>query len=167
MPWLLRDDRVLASLEIASTRRERRRGLLGRDGFDGALLIDHARSVHTIGMRFPIDVAHLDAEGTVLRCGTMPRHRVGLPVLRARQVLEEAWKARPHPDLAESYIGAEDDPLQRVKAAEQLAQGYEDDAIRLMAEREGLTHLLPLQRQVPHESSLHRLVRRLRPSRAA
>ena len=54
-----------------------------------------------------------------------------------------------------------------VTLAEQLAQSYEDDAIQLMAEREGLTHLLPLQRPVRHEGSLHRLVRRLRPSRAA
>ena len=54
-----------------------------------------------------------------------------------------------------------------VAAAEQLAQAYEDDAIQLMAEREGLTHLLPLQRQARHESSLHRLARRLRPSSAA
>jgi uncharacterized membrane protein (UPF0127 family) len=88
MPWLLRDDRVLASLEIASSRQERRRGLLGRDGLDGALLIEGTRSVHTVGMRFPIDVAHLDHEGTVLRCATMGRHRVGLPVLRASKVLE-------------------------------------------------------------------------------
>jgi HemY protein len=42
---------------------------------------------------------------------------------RARQVLEEAWKARPHPDLAEAYLGPDGDPLQRVKAAEQLAAG--------------------------------------------
>lgn len=42
---------------------------------------------------------------------------------RAREVLEEAWKARPHPDLAEAYLGAEGDPLQRVKAAEKLVQG--------------------------------------------
>jgi hypothetical protein len=62
----------------------------------------------------------------------------------------------------EAAIGRDD-----LETAEQLAQGYEDDAIRLMAEREGLTHLLPLERTVPHESSLHRLVRRLRPSRAA
>ena len=88
MPWLLRDDQVLASLEIASTRRDRRRGLLGRDGVEGALLIEGVRSVHTMGMRFPIDVAHLDAEGTVLRCATMPRHRIGMPVLAARKVLE-------------------------------------------------------------------------------
>jgi HemY protein len=39
---------------------------------------------------------------------------------RARGVLEEAWKARPHPDIAAAYINAESDPLQRVKAAEQL-----------------------------------------------
>lgn len=88
MPWLLRDDRVLASLEIASTRADRRRGLLGRDGFDGALLIEGTRSVHTVGMRFPIDVAHLDGEGVVLRTCTMPRNRIGLPVPRARRVLE-------------------------------------------------------------------------------
>jgi uncharacterized membrane protein (UPF0127 family) len=88
MPWLLRDDRVLASLEIASSRRDRRRGLLGRDGIDGALLIEGARSVHTVGMRFPIDVAHLDGDGVVLRTCTMPRHRIGMPVLGARRVVE-------------------------------------------------------------------------------
>jgi len=88
VPWLLRDDRVLASLEIASTRRDRRRGLLGRDGIDGALLIEGTRSVHTVGMRFPIDVAHLADDGTVLRCCTMPRHRIGMPVLGARKVVE-------------------------------------------------------------------------------
>ena len=54
-----------------------------------------------------------------------------------------------------------------IATAEQLDQAYEDDAIQLMAEREGLTHLLPLQRQARHESSLHRLARRLRPSSAA
>lgn len=88
MPWLLRDDRVLASLEVASSRADRRRGLLGRDGFDGALLIERTRSVHTLGMRFPIDVAHLDDAGVVLRTRTMPRNRIGLPVPRARRVLE-------------------------------------------------------------------------------
>jgi uncharacterized membrane protein (UPF0127 family) len=55
--WLRRDDEVLASLEIADERVDRRRGLLGRDGVDGAFLLPSCRSVHTIGMRFPIDVA--------------------------------------------------------------------------------------------------------------
>lgn len=101
MPWLLRDGKVLASLEIASSRGERRRGLLGRDGIDGALLIEPAKSVHTIGMRFPIDVAHLDADGTVLRTRTMRRHRIGLPVPKATAVVEteagrfRSWELRP------------------------------------------------------------------------
>ena len=88
MAWLLRGGEVLASLEIAAGRRARRRGLLGRDGIDGALLIRPARSVHTVGMRFPIDVAFLDDDGTVLRTVTMARHRLGLPTMRAAAVLE-------------------------------------------------------------------------------
>jgi HemY protein len=42
---------------------------------------------------------------------------------RGREVLREAWKARPHPDLAAAYLEVETDPLARAKAAEQLAQG--------------------------------------------
>lgn len=88
MAWLLRDGVVLASLEVADDRAARRRGLLGRDGIEGALLLEPARSVHTLGMRFPIDVAWLDADLVVLRTATLPRHRVTRPVLRARSVLE-------------------------------------------------------------------------------
>ena len=50
----------------------------------------------------------------MLREGGSPR--------RARQVLEDGWKARPHPDLAAAYVGGETDPLQRVKAAEHLVE---------------------------------------------
>ncbi|WP_149538624.1 heme biosynthesis HemY N-terminal domain-containing protein [Siccirubricoccus phaeus] len=39
---------------------------------------------------------------------------------RARGVLEEAWLARPHPDLAGPYLAAEPDTLMQVKAAEGL-----------------------------------------------
>jgi uncharacterized protein len=86
--WLVCDGRVLASAEVAATRAERRRGLLGRDGFDGALLLQRTRWVHTVGMRFPIDVAYLDADGNVLKTMRMGRHRVGVPVLKARTVVE-------------------------------------------------------------------------------
>jgi len=79
---------VLASLEVADTRPRRRKGLLGRDGIDGALLLDPARSVHTLGMRFPLDVAWLDKELTVLRTARLARHRVSRPVLRSHVVLE-------------------------------------------------------------------------------
>ena len=88
MAWLLRDGEVLASLEIADTRASRRRGLLGRDSLDGALLLVPARGVHTLGMRFPIDVAWLDADLVVLRTARLRRGRMSRPVLRARQVLE-------------------------------------------------------------------------------
>jgi uncharacterized membrane protein (UPF0127 family) len=88
VPWLLRDGEVLASLEVATDRRTRRKGLLGRDGIDGALLLEPARSVHSIGMRFPIDVAWLDAKLTVLRTTRLARNRVTRPVLGARSVVE-------------------------------------------------------------------------------
>ena len=63
-------------------------GLLGRDGIDGALLIRPARSVHTIGMRFPIDVAYCDRELRVVAIRCMVPKRMGLPRLRARCVIE-------------------------------------------------------------------------------
>ncbi len=88
MAWLLRDGEVLASLEIASTRSARSLGLLGRDGFEGALLIERARSVHSVGMRFPVDVAFCDAELEVLRTTRLRPQRLLFPVPRARQVIE-------------------------------------------------------------------------------
>lgn len=99
MAWLLRDGVVLASLEVADDRAARRTGLLGRDGIDGALLLTPARSVHTLGMRFAIDVAWLDADLTVLRTATMARHRLGRPVLTARAVLEAEAGTFAHWDL--------------------------------------------------------------------
>jgi uncharacterized membrane protein (UPF0127 family) len=86
--WLVHDDRVLATVEVAETRRARSRGLLGRDGIEGAILLCRARQVHTFGMRFAIDVAHLDGELRVLRTTTMVPNRVGAPVWRARAVIE-------------------------------------------------------------------------------
>ena len=44
MAWLVRDAEVLATLEIAESSRARARGLLGRDDFDGALLLRPAKS---------------------------------------------------------------------------------------------------------------------------
>ena len=86
--WLLRDGQVLAALEITRDGAARRKGLLGRDGLEGALLIDRCRWVHTLGMRFPLDVAYVDREGTVLKTVRMTPHRVGLPMFKARKVVE-------------------------------------------------------------------------------
>jgi uncharacterized membrane protein (UPF0127 family) len=75
-------------LEIADSARTRRRGLLGREGVTGALLLTPASSVHTVRMRFTIDVAYLDPGLRVLAVRTMPPGRIGRPRLRARYVLE-------------------------------------------------------------------------------
>ena len=88
MAWVVRDGKVLASVEVASTFGARQRGLLGRDGYDGALLLRPARSVHTLGMRFRVDVAHLDRDLCVVKVGTMAPWRMGRPVPRAHAVLE-------------------------------------------------------------------------------
>lgn len=88
MAWLLRAGEVLASLEVADGRRARSRGLLGRDGLEGALLLERTRSVHTVGMRFPIDVAVCDADLVVLRTRRLPPGRVTVPVRHGRRVIE-------------------------------------------------------------------------------
>ncbi|MFF4601777.1 DUF192 domain-containing protein [Streptomyces sp. NPDC001339] len=88
-------------VEIASSYRARTRGLLGRDGIEGALLLTPASGVHTFRMRFTIDVAYLGRDLTVLAVRTMRPGRFGLPRLRARHVLEAeagalaAWGIRP------------------------------------------------------------------------
>jgi len=98
--WLCRGDEVLASAEVASTRQARRRGLLGRDGVEGALVLTPARAVHTLGMRFDLDVAFVARDGTVLAVCQMRRRRVGRPRWRARSVIEaeagafERWGLR-------------------------------------------------------------------------
>ena len=88
MAWLVRDGAVLATVEVASTGRARRRGLLGRDGIEGALLLQPVRSVHTFGMRFTIDVALLDRELRVRRTLTLSPGRLTRPSWGVRAVLE-------------------------------------------------------------------------------
>jgi uncharacterized membrane protein (UPF0127 family) len=81
-------------VEIAASRHTRARGLLGRTGIEGALLLTPAHAIHTFGMRFAIDVAYLDRELRVLDVHTMAPHRLALPRPRARHVLEAeagAW----------------------------------------------------------------------------
>ena len=101
MPWLVVEDRVLASIEIATSRAERRRGLIGRDAIDGALVLRHTRAIHTFGVKFPIDVAYCDSAMCVVRTASVNPNRLCLPVFRASSVVEaEAgsfarWGLRP------------------------------------------------------------------------
>ncbi|MFV0258203.1 MAG: DUF192 domain-containing protein [Acidimicrobiales bacterium] len=86
--WLVRDGAVLASVEVPTTRWGRGVGLLGRDGLDGALVIRRARSVHSFGMRFDLDVAFLDCDDRVIRMLRLRRRRFTAPVWGARTVIE-------------------------------------------------------------------------------
>lgn len=88
MTWLVRGDDVLASLDVADSFATRFKGLLGRDGIEGALLIKPAMSVHTLGMKFAIDVAFCDGNLAVLDAITMRPNRMSLPRPKARCVIE-------------------------------------------------------------------------------
>ncbi|HUR50429.1 MAG TPA: DUF192 domain-containing protein [Acidimicrobiales bacterium] len=88
MAWLLKDDQVLAHVEIADSFGARLKGLIGRRDLEGAMLFRPAKSVHTIGMRFPIDVAYCDKHMRVLSTVTMRRLRVGRPRPKAHAVVE-------------------------------------------------------------------------------
>jgi uncharacterized membrane protein (UPF0127 family) len=103
--WVLRDGDVLAAAEVAESFPARLRGLLGRSGYDGALFLPHTRAVHTVGMRFPIDVAFLDRRLAVLDVVCMPPWRMTRPRWRCHGVLEaeagafERWGLRPGDQL--------------------------------------------------------------------
>lgn len=65
-------------MEIACSLGSRLRGLIGRDAFDGVLLLVPCNDIHTFGMRRPIDVAFVDAAGSVLeaRRNVVPNRRI-------------------------------------------------------------------------------------------
>jgi uncharacterized membrane protein (UPF0127 family) len=86
--WLVRDAAVLAAVEVPRGSRGRARGLLGRDGIEGVMLLRPCRNVHTFRMRFAIDVAFCDRDDVVLRTTTLPPGRISPFVWRAAYVLE-------------------------------------------------------------------------------
>lgn len=100
MAWLVREGDVLAAAEVAATRRARRRGLRGRDDVEGALVLRPCRSVHTVGMRFPLDVAFCDRDGVVIRTYSLRSFRLSPYVRQAALAIEaregafERWGLR-------------------------------------------------------------------------
>lgn len=86
--WLVADDRVLATVEVADSWRTRLRGVLGRETLDGAMVLVPARSVHTVGVRFSLDVAYCDSAMRVIDIVTMAPNRLGRPRPSARMVIE-------------------------------------------------------------------------------
>jgi uncharacterized membrane protein (UPF0127 family) len=82
---------VADHVNVAATRAARRVGLLNRTGLDPgeALWIVPSRGVHTIGMRFAIDLVALDERGVVVDCVEALRPwRIRLPRAGTAGVLE-------------------------------------------------------------------------------
>lgn len=81
----------LARVQIAGSFLARSRGLLNRDALaeDEGLLFVPGGSVHTLGMRFAIDVVFLSGSLTVLKVATAVRPwRIALAPPRTQYVLE-------------------------------------------------------------------------------
>jgi uncharacterized protein len=88
LSWLVCDGQVLATAEVADSLPERSKGLLGRNAYEGAMVFPRTRMVHTVGMRFPIDVAFCDREMVVVGVTTLRPWRMSMPRRRARAVIE-------------------------------------------------------------------------------
>lgn len=82
------------TLVIAGDRRSRRRGLAHLDAdrwpAGWALGFERCRSVHTIGMRFALDLVWVDADGMVVRVDGAVGPRRVRTCLAARGVVEAA-----------------------------------------------------------------------------
>ena len=93
-------DTVAATVELASTRQSRRRGLLGRDHLDAsaAMMLVPCAAVHTAFMRFPIDVVVIDRKGFALKIMKDVRPWRIVAALHGHAVIEMAAGAlKRHP----------------------------------------------------------------------
>jgi uncharacterized protein len=64
-----RDTVIGEAIEVAETASQKVKGLLGRDGLEEGqgLLFKGAGSLHTLFMRFPIDIIYTDKKGKVVK----------------------------------------------------------------------------------------------------
>jgi len=96
---VLRDPRgVRWRVEVPTLRRERMRGLIGRDRLEPhhGLLLLRSRSVHTFGIRFAVLAVLLDEGLRVAGIKTLLPGRLLLPRADVRHVLECAADADLH-----------------------------------------------------------------------
>ncbi len=81
----------LARAHMAVHRADRRRGLLGTTSLPvgEGLLIQPCRSVHTVGMDYPIDVLFIAGDGRVVKAfANLGPGRLTWPVFAAHMALE-------------------------------------------------------------------------------
>ena len=98
--WLVRKGDVLSSVNVAESRRELRRGLIGVTDVHTPLVLRPCKWVHGVGMRVDLDVAYVAADGTVLDTLRLRRMRVAPWNRNASWVVEasagsfERWNLR-------------------------------------------------------------------------
>ena len=126
--YLFVNGQQLASVGLAGNVANRTKGLLGQSAMPSdydALLLSGASWIHTLGMKFTIDVAYLDRHNRIVALATMPPWRVGLPRWQAKGVLETdagnlaKWglrvgtevELRDEPAGAPAADRADDDPV--------------------------------------------------------
>jgi hypothetical protein len=63
------DEAIAERVEVAVTRRDRRKGLLGRNGLEAssALILAPCAAIHTMFMRFDIDAVFVDDDGRAVK----------------------------------------------------------------------------------------------------
>ena len=98
--WLVSNGSVLSAANLATSRRDRRRGLIGAGRVDVPLVLRPCNWVHTVGVKVPLDVAWVAADGTVLATATVrpvrvtPMHRRAGFVIEAAAGSFERWGLR-------------------------------------------------------------------------
>ena len=151
---------LATAVEIAATRTTRRRGLLGRDGLEPstAMLLAPCASVHTVGMRFPIDVVFVDRQGFAVkvvrdmkpwRIAMAPSSRAVIEMaagsLRWGQVMlgDRLYLApAPQEGTAEAAASAETAPSERTDGTVEFAKSAERfAALRRLRETAGTSIL--------------------------
>ena len=114
-----RTRRVVAlAVDLATSRTERRRGLLGRDtlGANEGLLLTPCIAVHTAFMRFPIDVIFIDRDARAVRVVRELRPWRMTASLRAHAVIELAAGTAAATDIQVGdmlYLAPSPPPLRR------------------------------------------------------
>lgn len=86
--WLVSEGRVLASALRATSRADRRRGLMGVSAIEQPLVIEPCNWIHTLGMKTVIDVAYIDVDNVVVGVNTLKPWRIGPYTRAAVRVIE-------------------------------------------------------------------------------
>ncbi len=91
MQVVIRNQVLAEKTIVAASHWARLRGLLGRPRLKEGegLLLGYTKAIHTIGMRYPIDVAFLDLDGRVIHLiHSMKPFQIGPVVCNSAMVLE-------------------------------------------------------------------------------